>query len=893
MHFRRFSLRRAPDNRDVMVDFPSIDGAKPAVLVPDAQLAPSAYLPFRRISFPSTPNLQLQRQSIASLASFDSIPEGPQPPATAIPLFRPPSKGAKRRGSSVDPAKRPHRRKEVKSVMVDEQREAKRRKVINELYETERTYVDGLELIYSHFLTPIIASLDTPNQLLDRAELTSVFANFIDIWNLHRSFYSSLSSALNASTSTVQEQAPPPPISPILLSHFPYLSLYTPFVSSFADALTSCNTLLSKHAHFAAFMATQEADPRCGKLKFRDWLLTIVQRCPRYLLLLKDLINCTDQEDPEHANLAAAHTLVSKITDSLNASLHTHTQTLALLAIQRSTVGLPFQLITPGRTFIRRGPLLQVGGSTPREREFLLFSDCLVWLSSADKTEDPERKQHWEQLVNEPPLSPDRRPNLSRSRSKSDADLPTQAGLRRNGSAGFRLKLSGPSLKKRMSSAGVTEEKWVYKGHIELVDLEVVLGPPGEPNEHLRVEVLSPRKSFALYACSEEERDEWASAIRTAKASLLISLNVMHPNSTLTSSASTHHLRHALQALPYSPEEESKNPKRGRVEHFVPAIWIPDSKTESCMRCGRTFGWRRRRHHCRLCGRCVCHTCSTKTFFIVDSSGARMKPGHKSARACDACYDTVFPVMTPGPEPAGATATISHLTLSGLRSMPSLLLEDSIHTSPSVLMAIDVEPMMRRQRSRDVHLAPVPSREPSDGPVRMPAVRIKAPSRPRSFIEIVHDLNDVPDDAPSPAGTSPATSRFSHGGPEASTVLDDLEEDEDEDDAEASEMHAHSMSSPEEPATSTSLPPTPVHASIVALRKEDTVRRRKRFSLPAVAIHTTPVTTKSNVVGEGKSKRWSLVLGNLKTNGSEFVQGVAAGKLSELLGRQAKTATPA
>ena len=211
------------------------------------------------------------------------------------------------------------------------------------------------------------------------------------------------------------------------------------------------------------------------------------------------------------------------------------------------------------------------------------------------------------------PVTDDRRPTLSRSRSKSDADLPTSAALKRNGSAGFKLKLAGPSqLKKRMSSAGVTEEKWVYKGHIELVDLELVLGSPGEPNEHLRFEILSPKKSFALYASSQEERDEWASAIRSAKASLLVSLNAMHPNSTLTSSMSTNHLRHALQALPYSPDEESRNPKRGKVEHFVPAVWIPDSKTESCMRCGRTFGWRRRRHHCRLCGRCVCGGCSSK-----------------------------------------------------------------------------------------------------------------------------------------------------------------------------------------------------------------------------------------------------------------------------------------
>ena len=148
---------------------------------------------------------------------------------------------------------------------------------------------------------------------------------------------------------------------------------------------------------------------------------------------------------------------------------------------------------------------------------------------------------------------------------------------------------------------------------------------------------------------SEDERDEWASEIRSAKSQLLVSLNITHPNSTLTSSASTNHVRRALQALPYPPDDErigtirisssldnfnsvshhhhhgrfrmSKKDKakhnvaaerRRKVDHWVPAIWIPDGKATSCMRCGRTFGWRRRRHHCRLCGRCVCAACSDR-----------------------------------------------------------------------------------------------------------------------------------------------------------------------------------------------------------------------------------------------------------------------------------------
>lgn len=148
---------------------------------------------------------------------------------------------------------------------------------------------------------------------------------------------------------------------------------------------------------------------------------------------------------------------------------------------------------------------------------------------------------------------------------------------------------------------------------------------------------------------SEKERDEWTSEIRSAKQQLLISLNATNPNSTLTSSASTNHVRRILKALPYQTSDEPvatlktassvdliglpasplssrfsgkkdkdkrkqnmSRERRRKVEHWVPPIWIPDSKTSSCMRCGRMFGWRRRRHHCRLCGRCICAACSSK-----------------------------------------------------------------------------------------------------------------------------------------------------------------------------------------------------------------------------------------------------------------------------------------
>jgi FYVE/RhoGEF/PH domain-containing protein 5/6 len=306
----------------------------------------------------------MRRESV-SVASFDSLPEEGE-----APVVRNGFHGHMAPGRLKGRVESQHRRRRRDFPRpVDDPLEAKRRKVIEEFYETERAYVDGLELVYSvgcfccfasyvlmilwqHFLTPIVISLDTPNPLLDRSALTTVFSNFIDIWNLHRSFFSSLSSHLlnsGITTSASPSDRPLPSLSPILLSHFPYLSLYTPFITSFATSISALNSLTSPpnaftpnlalnssrnartddslqyNPAFATFIAEQERDPRCGKLKLRDWLLTIVQRTPRYLLLLKDLIAHTNPEDPEHAQLSTAHALVSK---SISSTSPFHLQSL-------------------------------------------------------------------------------------------------------------------------------------------------------------------------------------------------------------------------------------------------------------------------------------------------------------------------------------------------------------------------------------------------------------------------------------------------------------------------------------------------------------------------------------------------------------------------------------
>jgi len=111
------------------VNFPSSD--QPSRHVQPALHPRSQFIPFRRISRPTAPSL-LRGESAISVASYESLPEDGTAPISPVPAV---VRDINRRRDSVKP--------------VDEARGFKRHKVIAEFYETERAYVNSLDLIYS------------------------------------------------------------------------------------------------------------------------------------------------------------------------------------------------------------------------------------------------------------------------------------------------------------------------------------------------------------------------------------------------------------------------------------------------------------------------------------------------------------------------------------------------------------------------------------------------------------------------------------------------------------------------------------------------------------------------------------------------------------------------
>jgi hypothetical protein len=69
----------------------------------------------------------------------------------------------------------------------------------------------------------------------------------------------------------------------------------------------------------------------------------------------------------------------------------------------------------------------------------------------------------------------------------------------------------------------------------------------------------------------------------------------------------------------------------GGKGEFVAPVWQTDKSSSGCQLCGRGFTLTRRRHHCRICGKLVCNSCSPHRLVIASIDEK------KRQRLCNTC----------------------------------------------------------------------------------------------------------------------------------------------------------------------------------------------------------------------------------------------------------------
>lgn len=274
-----------------------------------------------------------------------------------------------------------------------------------------------------------------------------------------------------------------------------------------------------------------------------------------------------------------------------------------------------------------------------------------------------------------------------------------------------------------------------------------------------------------------------------------------------------------------------------------------------------------------------------QTFFIADPNAAEMSS--KPARACETCYETVFPLLDPPTNGEGitnpmfssflsssvGTARLTEDTTTALPMLPTWVSMPSLPTQGSQPQAL--MQMTDADISTDVLDISEPyisTNVPGTSDLQSTKrghVRLKLATRPRSYHQIPKDFSQQGHQL----GILPSS---------LSTLIDfAIEENPESSESEGlgsatGERYFNDIPLPTPPSSNPfSQPPSPSPRR----KRDDIVKRSKRFSLPAVALYPTNVTTRTSVItssnGSGSSS------GASESTGIDNVSG-AMGRLRKL-----------
>ena len=181
----------------------------------------------------------------------------------------------------------------------DAEMESLRQKAIDEIINSEKSYLRQLEIVEEFFMKPL-----QENGILATQIYANIFGDILGIRQVNKE----LLLAMETSTDKIGK---------VFLDLAPYLKFYSTYANDFKQATNLVEDQLLKNKPFRNFMERQESRPEVSK-KLNALLITPVQRIPRYKLLLDDMIKNTPRYHPDKENLMEARTQIDAIAWYIN-----------------------------------------------------------------------------------------------------------------------------------------------------------------------------------------------------------------------------------------------------------------------------------------------------------------------------------------------------------------------------------------------------------------------------------------------------------------------------------------------------------------------------------------------------------------------------------------------
>jgi len=254
---------------------------------------------------------------------------------------------------------------------------------LSELLQTERKYVKDLEIYIEVFVHPLKEAANT-SHIVSKKEVELIFGNIEEVFAANKQLLFEL-----------EQQFKDHPImevdfsSPFIRMGLILSEIYSKYAANCRFSEIQLSILEQKRISFSrqhhwsshpikdSFLEAMDAANKDARLERRtldSFLLTPIQRVPRYELLLRDLLpTSSDQELP------LVRKVLQQIAIRMNQSKTMSENIEKVLHIQSRIQGEFPNLAIPTRAFVREGTLYKVSSRVPKPVHIFLFSDLLLY----------------------------------------------------------------------------------------------------------------------------------------------------------------------------------------------------------------------------------------------------------------------------------------------------------------------------------------------------------------------------------------------------------------------------------------------------------------------------------------------------------------------------------
>ncbi|XP_039725690.1 epithelial cell-transforming sequence 2 oncogene-like isoform X1 [Pteropus medius] len=211
---------------------------------------------------------------------------------------------------------------------------AKRTRVVRELLQSERKYVQMMEIVRDVYVTPLKAALSSNRAILSTANIQIIFSDILRILSLNRQFLDNLRDRL-------QEWSPAHCVGEIFIKFGSQLDIYTNFFNNYPVVLKTIEKCKEMIPAFRAFLKRHDNTIVTKMLSLQELLLYPSRRSEEYINLLYALRLHTPAEHVDRGDLTTAIDQIKNHKGYLDQMKQNISMRDQLSDIQRTIWGCP------------------------------------------------------------------------------------------------------------------------------------------------------------------------------------------------------------------------------------------------------------------------------------------------------------------------------------------------------------------------------------------------------------------------------------------------------------------------------------------------------------------------------------------------------------------------